>query len=212
MPPKRASSSSSIKQNLKNKISAKSAKPVVPEDDHLDVDPPIAGQKYVLMSFLTEHQLSKSVLQQESHECQIHGLKIRGVFESENSAKEYADTLQKQSNAKFNIYIGEIGKWLPFDPNPNSIKDSTYQEARLNDLMKNYEKNVEYKNKVFDLRKEYLKTHGLDDTGNLPKDLPKEDFSFTSPESGTLPPLPANQKRDDAASSSATIIEPSSSK
>ena len=195
MPQTRAKS---VSQRLKSKVSVKSTKPVASEDDRLDIDPPIIGQKFVLISFLTEHQLSKSVLQQEAHECQIHGIKIRGIFEDEKSAKEYSDRLQKLTNAKFNIYIGEVGKWLSFDPNPNSIKDSTYQESRLNDLMKNYEKNIEYKNQVFELRKEYLKKNGLVDSGNVPpKDLPKEDFSFNSKETNTLPPLPISQKRDE---------------
>ena len=174
---------SSTRTRLTTQVKAQKTKPVEPEDDHQDIDPSIDGQKYVLLSFLSEHQLAKQFTKNNSSQCSIHGLKIRGVFNDFEEAKKYSDKLQKLTNAKFHIYIGEVGKWLPFDPDPNAVKDSVYQENQLNELMKNYEKNAEYKNRLFDLRKDYLKNKNNTETdkGKEPSDLPKEDFSFKDP-------------------------------
>jgi len=63
-------------------------------------------------------------------------IKIRGVFSTYNEAKEHAKQLQK-IDPYFNIWVGEVGKWLPLDPNPDSVKDQQYYESELNALLGN---------------------------------------------------------------------------
>ena len=36
-----------------------------------------------------------------------------------------------------------MGKWIPWDPNPNDIADQEYAEDQLNTLMKKYKENEE---------------------------------------------------------------------
>ena len=36
-----------------------------------------------------------------------------------------------------------MGKWLPFDPNPDDLKDSVYANEQLNTMMKSYLENQE---------------------------------------------------------------------
>jgi len=96
-------------------------------------------QKFVCLSFLTDKE-SKSTLS---------GIKIRGVFSTYESACEHAKKLQTIDNS-FNVFIGDVGKWLPFDPNPDSeaVKDSEYANEQLNNMMKAYLENQE-KAKLF---------------------------------------------------------------
>jgi hypothetical protein len=42
-----------------------------------------------------------------------------------------------------NIYVGQVGKWLPWDPSPAAIPDQEYAEEQLNTLMKKYKENEE---------------------------------------------------------------------
>lgn len=63
-------------------------------------------------------------------------IKIRGVFATYDEAKEHALQLQK-IDPYFNIWVGEVGKWLPLDPNPDSVKDQQYYESELNALLGN---------------------------------------------------------------------------
>jgi hypothetical protein len=40
-----------------------------------------------------------------------------------------------------NVFVGEVGKWLPWDPNPNAVAEQEYAEDQLNTLMKKYKEN-----------------------------------------------------------------------
>ena len=39
------------------------------------------------------------------------------------------------------MFVGEVGKWLPWDPNPNAVAEQEYAEDQLNTLMKKYKEN-----------------------------------------------------------------------
>ena len=63
-------------------------------------------------------------------------IKIRGVFGTYEEAAKHAAILQK-TDPYFNIWVGEVGKWLPLDPNPESVKDIKYYEPKLNEIIGN---------------------------------------------------------------------------
>ncbi len=98
----------------------------------------------------------------------VRGLKVRGVFSNPKEAEARAKKLQR-SDPVHNILLGEVGKWLPWDPSPNGVKDQVYAEDQLNSLMQAYKKNEEnvenfYRDKG--LKKPTAKIHGAtsDDT------------------------------------------------
>jgi hypothetical protein len=72
----------------------------------------------------------------------IRGLKVRGVYSTTQEASVRAKKLMR-TDPVHNILVGEIGKWLPWDPSPNAIQDQEYAEEQLNSLMQNYKKNEE---------------------------------------------------------------------
>ena len=53
-----------------------------------------------------------------------------------------AKKLQK-SDPDHNIYVGQVGKWLPWDPKPSDVGEQEYAEEQLNTLMKKYKENEE---------------------------------------------------------------------
>ena len=70
----------------------------------------------------------------------VLGVKIRGVFETYEEAKARSDTLQKLDKYH-NIFVGEIGKWLPFNVDIATMEtedDPVYREQSLNQYMKAY--------------------------------------------------------------------------
>lgn len=108
--------------------------------DYLDEDSPLSGQKWCCISFLSPEGIKN---------CSVRGLKIRGVFSTKKEADDRATYLQSV-DPDFDVFVGEIGKWLPWDPDPNDedkVKDQQYQEQQLNDLMKGYKDNLQ-KSKV----------------------------------------------------------------
>tara|TARA_B100000768_G_scaffold181141_1_gene203032 strand:+ start:3868 stop:4455 length:588 start_codon:yes stop_codon:yes gene_type:complete len=110
--------------------------------DHLTEDttflPP--NQKFVCISFLTPTKEDKTTLS---------GVKIRGVFSTYEEACDHAKKIQSYDEYH-NVFVGELGKWLAFDPNPESeyVKDAEYANKKLDSIMKNYKENQE-KAKLF---------------------------------------------------------------
>jgi hypothetical protein len=98
-----------------------------------------SDQKFVCISFLTDSEKKTT----------LSGIKIRGVFSNYEVACAHAKKVQS-IDPYFNVFVGDMGKWLPFDPNPDSeaVKESEYQNDQLNNIMKSYVENQE-KAKVF---------------------------------------------------------------
>jgi len=114
-----------------------------PEEDYLDEDKPlkqlVKKQNFCVLSMLTPNAFPENKREQYRDQ-KILGIKIRGVFETYEDAKSHADRLQKQD--KFhNVFVGEVGKWLPFDVDIATMQtedDPVYREQALNQYMKAY--------------------------------------------------------------------------
>ena len=70
----------------------------------------------------------------------VRGLKIRGSYSTKEEADSKAKKLQK-ADPDHNIYVGQVGKWLPWDPKPADVGEQEYAEDQLNTLMKKYKEN-----------------------------------------------------------------------
>lgn len=112
--------------------------------DHLTEDELIPNQLWVCLSFVSPEGIKN---------CNIRGLKIRGVFADRKDADKRANELQK-IDPDFHVFVGEVGKWLPWDPDPNSVEDSVYAEDQLNDLVKGYKDNLSKTKEMERQRKE----------------------------------------------------------
>jgi Family of unknown function (DUF5832) len=82
----------------------------------------------------------------------VRGLKVRGVASSMKEAEVRAKKLQGKDKYH-NILVGEVGKWLAWDPSPNQVAEQEYAESELNTLMKKYKENEDSKEKFFEERK-----------------------------------------------------------
>jgi hypothetical protein len=85
----------------------------------------------------------------------IRGIKVRGVFDTIEEAKNRSEFIKKIDN-KFNIYIAQMGCWCPWSPNPDCLENQEYAETQLNTLMKEYKKNMTDKDVIFENRKTSL--------------------------------------------------------
>lgn len=110
--------------------------------DQLTPDSPIPGQLWACLSFLSPEGVRN---------CSVRGLKIRGVFATREEAEKHAKTLSESDI--FHVFVGEVGKWLPWDPNPNDAEDQVYQEEELQKLMYSYKQNQEKAKKMQQQRK-----------------------------------------------------------
>jgi hypothetical protein len=131
--------------------------------DHLPEDEPIPGQLFVCLSFISPEGIRN---------CTTRGLKVRGVYPSYEAAKARCDELQ-QTDKDFDIFIGEVGKWLPWDPDindENKVKDAHYQEEELQKLMVAYKNNQERGRELEKKRKdEMIQKAARDEKSKLAK-------------------------------------------
>jgi len=87
-------------------------------------------------------QLEDDFFAKNNFRTTVRGLKIRGAYSTKEEAEMRAKKLQKM-DADHNIFVGQVGKWLPWDPKPSDIADQEYAEEALNTLMKKYKENEE---------------------------------------------------------------------
>lgn len=92
--------------------------------------------------FKNREKLEDDFFTKNKFQTTVRGLKIRGVFASQGEAELRSKKLQR-NDPLHNIYVGEIGKWLPWDPTPIDVPNQEYAEDQLNTLMKKYKENEE---------------------------------------------------------------------
>jgi hypothetical protein len=94
--------------------------------------------------FATRTKLEDEFYAKNEFRTTVRGLKIRGVYGSQDEAVARSKKLQRQDTLH-NIFVGEVGKWLPWDPEPSDVKEQEYAEDQLNTLMKKYKENEEHR-------------------------------------------------------------------
>ena len=83
----------------------------------------------------------------------IRGLKVRGVYDTHKEANVRAQLLRRK-DPTFNVFVGQVGYWLPWDPECEQVPEQEYQEDMLNDLVKKYKDNLESKDDMYEKLKE----------------------------------------------------------
>jgi hypothetical protein len=96
----------------------------------------------------------------------VRGLKIRGSYSTKEEAESRAKKLQKM-DPDHNIFVGQIGKWLPWDPAPSAIADHEYAEEQLNTLMKKYKENEEQRDVFNKEQRERIRNNSKKNVMNM---------------------------------------------
>lgn len=100
-------------------------------------------------------KLEKDFHEANNFRTSVRGIKVRGVFDTLQEAQKRAEVLKKQGD-KFDIFIGQVGVWCPWSPNPSDIQNQEYTESQLNTIMKQYKENMESRDLAFEERRQRL--------------------------------------------------------
>ena len=111
--------------------------------DTLNVD-----DKFEDFLYANEDDLTRKFNDSNDFQTSIRGLKVRGVYESKREAEIRAKVLQRR-DPNFHVFVGQVGYWLPWDPNPDGVAEQEYSNDQLNTLMKKYQENRKYKDDVY---------------------------------------------------------------
>ena len=109
-------------------------------------------EAYENFMFKNRKKLEEEFFTKNEFRTSIRGLKVRGVYDTAAEAGARAKTLQKL-DPFFNVYVGQMGFWLPWDPEPADVADQEYAEDQLNTLMKNYKQNESQKEALYEEQK-----------------------------------------------------------
>jgi len=103
-------------------------------------------EKYMVVN---RQRLEDEFHKQMSFQTTMHGLKVRGVYSNQEQANARAKALNKK-DPYFNVYVADVGEWLPWDPEPEEVKDQEYQSDDLNKLMQSYKENAAKRDQFFE--------------------------------------------------------------
>ena len=106
----------------------------------------VPNQKFALVSFVSPESNQKHPKL---------AMKIRAVFPTVEEAREHAARIMKQDKW-FDVYVVEMYNWVLIPPNPDDIMDQEHQDKMLNNMVKEYRKQQDAANEVFEDRKKSM--------------------------------------------------------
>ena len=121
-----------------------------------DLDEESLENKYKDFMYINQEKIESEFYEKNEFKTTVRGVKIRGSYDTLQEAQSKAKKLQ-QNDKNFNVYIGQVGFWLPWDPNPHNIDSQEYAESELNTLVKKYRENQDKKDQHFQDNIEYAR-------------------------------------------------------
>ena len=115
-------------------------------------------------NFLDEHEdrLEKEFGENNNFQTSIRGIKVRGVFPTQQEA-ELRCKMLRQNDPNHDVYVGPIGMWVPFHPEAYKTGRVEYMEETLNELMSEKKKNEEKAKDEFDARVKETKVKAMEE-------------------------------------------------
>lgn len=109
-------------------------------------------EQYKFFKSTKSSEIESDYHRDNNFQTTMRGIKVRGTFDTIEEAKNRSEFLKRSDN-KFDIYIATVGAWVPWSPNPNDLSDQEFSETQLNTLMKQYKKNMDSKDEIFEKRR-----------------------------------------------------------
>ena len=121
-----------------------------------DLDRNKIQEKYKDFLYINEEKLQSEFNEQNDFRTSVRGVKIRGSYDSLKEAEVRAKVLQRKDR-NHNVFVGQVGFWLPWDPSSHRVENQEYMESELNTLVKKYKENQEKKDIHFQENIDYVK-------------------------------------------------------
>lgn len=122
----------------------------------------VPGQMFAIISIVESQDKTKCAL------------KLKGCFNTEEKAKEKIKKIHDEDK-RYNLYVVDMYKWLLLPPDIENIGDQEYQEGMLNDIIKGHAEQTENATKVFEERREQLRSgstlESLEENINTQKEI-----------------------------------------
>ena len=117
-----------------------------------DMDFKRVQEQYKDFTYKFQDELQRDYDEQCGFKTNIRGLKIRGTYSTRDEADRRAKKLQTL-DSDFNVFVGQVGYWLPFNPCADKIEDEHFINSQLNDMMEKYKENTINKDMFYEEQK-----------------------------------------------------------
>ncbi len=115
-------------------------------------------------TFLDNKQddLDKAYNSAHKFQTNVRGMKVRGVYSTQEEAEMRCKTLREQ-DPNHDVFVGPVGLWMPWDPDAYKTGHIEYLEKDLNDLMTEKKKNDAAAKDEFETRIRVAKEQAIED-------------------------------------------------
>ncbi len=115
-------------------------------------------------TFLDHHEdeLTKQFNIKHNFQTNVRAFKSRGNFATQEEAEIRAKML-RELDPSFDIFVGPIGQWLPWDPEGYKTGRIEYMEEELNQLVHNKVENEKIAKAAFEQRVKETKQKAIED-------------------------------------------------
>jgi ribonucleotide reductase alpha subunit len=109
-----------------------------------------------------EDELEQKFSEKHEFQTSTRGLKVRGVFATQGEA-ELRCKLLREVDPNHDIYVGQVGMWVPFHPEAYKTGRVEYMEETLNQLMSDKKKNEDNAKQDFEKRVREAKQKAIEE-------------------------------------------------
>lgn len=117
--------------------------------------------------------LGRKFDEMNNFQTSVRGVKVRGVYDSYKEAEIRSKFLQR-ADSKFDVFIGQVGYWLPWHPDVNKISDQEHMNDELNTLMKEYKANEAKRDMFFQEQTRQRTQEAKEQVARMKEQLAKE--------------------------------------
>jgi len=115
-----------------------------------------------------EDKLNEDFNREHAFQTSVRGLKVRGVYATQDEAQNKCIALRKQ-DPNHDIFVGPVGVWIPWDPDAYKTGNVQFLEEELNQLHQEKIKNEAYAKQEFDKRVLETKRKAIEENIKLAK-------------------------------------------
>lgn len=110
----------------------------------------------------SSEKLTTEYNQLNSFQTSTRGVKVRGSFETQQEAEMKCKML-RENDSSHDVYVGQVGLWLPFHPEAYKTGKVEYLEKELNELMAKKKENDEVNKEEFNKRVKEAKRKAIEE-------------------------------------------------
>jgi hypothetical protein len=110
--------------------------------------------------YANEEAVEEKFHEDNNFQTTVRGIKVRGVYNTVKEAQIRAKVLQRL-DPSFHIFVGQVGYWLPWDPNADKIENQEFQNNQLNEIVKKYKTNELKRDEFYEQQKQDRKKEAI---------------------------------------------------